>query len=366
MNKIAIIGLGNIGKLVPYFLQKNKYHDLTVFDIDKNKIKDSLALCNSAKQIKTDLQNNYYDLVFLCLNPSQTVEFIKNNHRYLFNLEKIFISITRIDYSNIDKYNEFDKYLKIHNIKLIVGCGLEPGLTEVLSQYLVNNNKDCDTLKIYCGGLPLKSKAPFYYSLLFGDKLPFVKRKAFYKENNQLIETKRFESLEKVFIDNFGQVEAFYDGMLPFFNIDNIKNIYQKTIRWSGYARAIKILDECGLFSDKKLEKYDISPNEFTHQTLLENNILNKAKDMVLLNIILYKNNEPIENFKLKIKSENNISAMAIATIIPAVFTLNEILTGLNVKDGVNWMFEIYNNLSTNRLLNKLEENNFKLEYLDV
>ena len=134
---------------------------------------------------------------------------------------------------------------------------------------MVEKYKDVSNLEIYCGGVPLNAIPPFYYNIVFGNKLPIDLKKAFLKAQNNILETVRFEGLSNIFIKNIGLLESYHDGLIPFFAQHlNVPNISQKTLRWKGFTKSVQILRECGMLSDEKLSGYNVLPNEFLHTVL--------------------------------------------------------------------------------------------------
>jgi saccharopine dehydrogenase-like NADP-dependent oxidoreductase len=53
---------------------------------------------------------------------------------------------------------------------VILGCGLEPGLTEIMARYLAEKLDRVDELHIKCGGIPEKPAPPLGYKIVFGGR----------------------------------------------------------------------------------------------------------------------------------------------------------------------------------------------------
>jgi len=66
----------------------------------------------------------------------------------------------------------------------ILGCGLEPGLTEIVARYLAEQLDQVDELHIKCGGIPEKPDPPLGYKIVFGGRqLPLSESDARLVEN---------------------------------------------------------------------------------------------------------------------------------------------------------------------------------------
>lgn len=359
---IAVIGLGKVGGLIPYYLEQLGFTQLTLFDSNVNRINESISLLSNNCIVETKFRDGRYDLIILSIPYFAMKDFIQKYHGLLFKDKKIIITVTRVDYNNFEDYNKFNDFLISNKITLIAGCGLEPGLTEIVSNHLLHKYRDCNELRIYCGGIPIYAKPPFYYALSFGDKLPVQKRKAYYKVDGNIVSSQRFEQLEDIFIDNIGCLEAFNDGMLPFYARGNVvRNFTQKTIRWPGFVNAISVLEQCGMFSTEPLDPYGVTPHDFIHRLMGEGNLINDSRDIVILHILLLDaQNKTLDKCFIlsKFDEENNITAMAKTTAFPAAFAAKlyfEKAEESYIKFGVTWAFEYFNINDTDLLLNSMQ-----------
>ena len=53
---------------------------------------------------------------------------------------------------------------------VILGCGVEPGLTEIMARYLAEKLDRVDELHIMCGGIPDRPEPPLGYRIVFGGR----------------------------------------------------------------------------------------------------------------------------------------------------------------------------------------------------
>ena len=53
---------------------------------------------------------------------------------------------------------------------VILGCGVEPGLTEIMARYLADKLDQVDELHIKCGGIPGHPTPPLGYKIVFGGR----------------------------------------------------------------------------------------------------------------------------------------------------------------------------------------------------
>lgn len=137
---------------------------------------------------------------------------------------------------------------------VILGCGLEPGLTEIMARYLSEKLDRVDELHIKCGGIPEKPTPPLGYKIVFGGRqLPLSESDAFVVENGQLKPVPRYSGVEPVVFPSVGRCEAWHEGFMPWLlELPLLKGLRvgtQKTVRWPGYAAKVTVLKEMGLLS---------------------------------------------------------------------------------------------------------------------
>jgi len=137
---------------------------------------------------------------------------------------------------------------------VVLGCGLEPGLTEIMSRYLAEKLDRVDELHIKCGGIPEKPAPPLGYKIVFGGRqLPLHESDAFVVQDGQLQPVPRYSGVEPVFFDGVGECEAWHEGFMPWLlelpALRGLRLGTQKTVRWPGYAAKVTVLKEMGLLS---------------------------------------------------------------------------------------------------------------------
>jgi len=142
---------------------------------------------------------------------------------------------------------------------VILGCGVEPGLTEILARHLAEKLDQVDELHIKCGGIPEKPTPPLGYKIVFGGrKLPLREEDAHIVENGKLKLLPRYSGVESVSFSGVGDCEAWHEGFMPWLmDLEVLKGLKlgtQKTVRWPGYAAKVTVLKELGLLSEGPVE----------------------------------------------------------------------------------------------------------------
>ncbi len=146
------------------------------------------------------------------------------------------------------------KAAKENGVLVIPGCGVEPGLTEIMARYLAEKLDTVDELHIKCGGIPVVPDGPLNYRIVFGGThLPLRAYEARIAEAGALRAVPRYSGVEMFTVDGLGEVEAWHEGFMPWLlELDALKHLKlgtQKTVRWPGYAAKATTLRELGLLS---------------------------------------------------------------------------------------------------------------------
>jgi len=142
---------------------------------------------------------------------------------------------------------------------VVLGCGVEPGLTEILARYLVEKLDEVDELHIKCGGIPENPTPPLGYKIVFGGRrLPLREADAHIVEDGKLKLVPRYSGVETVSFPGVGECEAWHEGFMPWLmDLEALKGLKlgtQKTCRWPGYAAKVTVLKEMGLLSEEPVE----------------------------------------------------------------------------------------------------------------
>ena len=142
-----------------------------------------------------------------------------------------------------------------HPTFVIRGCGLEPGLTEILACRLAEGLDRVDELHILCGGVPERPAPPLGYKIVFGGReLPLREAPALAVEAGRVVTEPRYSGVEPVTFAGVGELEAWHEGfavsLLDVPALQGLRVGTQKTIRWPGYAAKVTLLRELGLLGE--------------------------------------------------------------------------------------------------------------------
>jgi len=180
---------------------------------------------------------------------------------------------------------------------VVPGAGSAPGLTNMLIGYAANHLDRVERVHIYVGGLPQRPVPPLEYRVLFNLEGVWYEytQKARIVVNGKVEEVDALSGLELIEFPGVGKFEAFYtDGLASLLytfkeneKLANVKEMFEKTLRYPGHARKIKTLIECGLLDTEPLQfkGVKIAPREFLTTLLTPKLELRDEKDMMVMRV---------------------------------------------------------------------------------
>ncbi len=182
-------------------------------------------------------------------------------------------------------------------ITVVPGCGVAPGLSNMLVGYAANHLDRVEKVHIFVGGLPQRPVPPLEYRVLFNLEGLWLEYtcKARIVVNGKVEKVDALSGLELIEFPGVGKLEAFYtDGLASLIHtfkenekMANVKEMFEKTLRYPGHANKIKTLIECGLLDIEPLEfeGVKIAPRKFL-TTLLDPKLkLKDEKDMTVMRV---------------------------------------------------------------------------------
>jgi lysine 6-dehydrogenase len=137
---------------------------------------------------------------------------------------------------------------------VILGAGLEPGLTEIWARHLAIGLDEVGELHIKVGGVPEAPSGPLGYRIVFGGReMPLREADALVVHECRPHLAARYSEAEPVDFPGIGRLEAWHEGVLPWIldlpEFTALHAASQKTIRWPGYAERVTMLKEMGMLS---------------------------------------------------------------------------------------------------------------------
>lgn len=252
MKKIVVLGAGLVGKAIAIDLAKS--FDVTSVDIYTSNL-EKLQKYKHIKTLVADLSEKEElldaikdcDLVIGALPGFMGYEAVKNT---------IMAGKNIVDISSFreDPF-ELDSLAKENNVTAVVDAGAAPGMGNIILGYH-NEKMQVNSYKCYGGGLPYKREWPFEYKAVFSpiDVLEEYIRPARYVLNGDLVVREALSEAEIEHFEPIGSLEAWNtDGLKTLLKTMKIPNMIEKTLRYPGTVKYIKVLREMGLFSKDQI-----------------------------------------------------------------------------------------------------------------
>jgi lysine 6-dehydrogenase len=145
-------------------------------------------------------------------------------------------------------------------VAIIPGCGVEPGLTDVLAADGMDMLDRVEAVDIWCGGIPEEPKPPLDYKIVFGGPyLPLWPGKVKVIADGEVRYVDRYTLGDPVSFEGIDRpLECFYDGFPETLHLvekfDGVKRCTEVTVRYEGYCEKVNFLDGCGLLSHEPVE----------------------------------------------------------------------------------------------------------------
>jgi len=342
--KVLVLGAGLVGKPIALDLVSDTNFEVSLADISEKRLN---ALDQTGiKTIKADLSSETKLLEIL-----QGFDFAVNATPGFMGYKTLETCIKAgIDTIDIAFYAEnpegLDKLAKQNNVRVICDIGVAPGMSNLLTGYAAAQLDTVESVKIFVGGLPKKRTLPWEYKAVFSptDVIEEYTRPARVIENGKIVTKDPLTEIEHLEFENTGTLEAFNsDGLRSLLWTIKAENMYEKTLRYPGYASKIKFLSDNGLLSKEKqpVGKQYVSPLELTSSLLFKQWKLEENEvDLTVMRIIVEgKTSEKKLRYSYELYDEldptSGIHSMARTTGYTASVALRMMNEGLFTDSGI-------------------------------
>ena len=342
MKKIVVLGAGLVGKAIAIDLAKS--FDVTSVDINPTNL-ERLSKDFKIKTILTDLSEQGeiqkivkdFDLVIGSLPGYMGHETVKQ--AILAGKDIVDISFFREDPF------ELDELAKQNNVTAMIDAGVAPGMGNIILGYH-NAQMEVSSYKCYGGGLPFKREWPFEYKAVFSpmDVLEEYIRPARYVLNGELVVREALSEAEINHFEPIGSLEAWNtDGLRTLIKTMNIPNMIEKTLRYPGTVKYIKVLRETGFFSNDPLlvNGQQVRPIDVTSKLLFPVWELKKdEEDYTIMRVIIKGKENGVEkkytyNLFDRYDKETETTSMARTTGYNCTAIANLFINGMVDHKGI-------------------------------
>ena len=254
--RVLIAGCGAIGSAVAVDLARDGTHEVTIADIDADRLQ-RVSAQTGARTVLADL------------SQSTTVSRLASDHDLVVgalpsvlgcqSLSAVIAAgrpMVDISFMAEDPL-AFDARARESGVAAVVDCGVAPGLSHMIVGFAATRMSSVERVAIYVGGLPAARGSLFDYKAPFSpfDVIEECVRPARIVEDGRVAVREALEGPELLHIDGFGEVEAFLtDGLRTLIHTIPSRFMVEKTLRYPGHRAAMAALRDAGLFSTAAVE----------------------------------------------------------------------------------------------------------------
>lgn len=229
---------------------------------------------------------------------------------------------------------------------LITGCGVAPGIVNVLAARGIELLDEAHEAIMYCGGLPKDPLPPLWYQVVFRleSVMGLYTRDAIATEHGEIVRMPPMSGLEEItFPEPAGLCEAAYSDAHSTAHTlaHKVTRLAEKTVRYKGHFEKMNVLNELGFLDldPVTIGETEVVPRDLA-MALLEPRMKGGSdKDITVVRVdatgIL--NGQPAEHTWEMVDvydDERQYTSMAKTTGFPAVIAIEWLATGKLTERG--------------------------------
>lgn len=264
-------------------------------------------------------------------------------------------------------YDEVEKA----GITAMPGCGVDPGLIDILSGQAIQMLDKANEVFFACGGLPKDPEPPLDYKIVFGGtRMPVRPGKVPMIVDGEQLEMDRYSELESIFVEGLEPMEAFVDGypssLLKLCVEEGVRNFRGKTIRYSGFVDKIMFLNDLGLISEEPVDYNGVKvvPRELFHKIVYPLVRFDTSEGDRDLTVLLVRvsgtkdDKETVISYDMVdfYEEEKQITSMAKTTGYTAALIARMLGRGAIEQKGIQWPVRVICGELCDELLGGLRE----------
>ena len=380
-HQYAVLGAGLMGRVVAKDLLQVE-PDARVTLVDR-----SPALLTDAASFIADRRLRAHQLDVTDAEPAASVlaghAAVVNAlpHRYsLAGIDAAIaaeVSIVDLVGAEPERRRALDGRAREAGILILPGCGVAPGLSNVLVARGVARLDDTDEAIIYVGGIPRTKAPPLEYQTVYSltSVLSAYVRPARIVVDGQDRSVDPLSGVEQLeFPPPLGTLEAFYTdglGSLRLTMKGRVRRLLaEKTIRYCGHAARMQLLKDCGLLdaTPVRVGNVEVVPVELLIECLTPALRLGPEGDILVMRVVVrgVKDGAPhTHTFDLVdyFDPETGYTAMARTTGLPAAHAARKIADGTIQDIGVHFPEQVFVGALGDELLAALEACGMSMRY---
>jgi lysine 6-dehydrogenase len=277
--KVLVLGMGLMGPTIAKdCAEAPDVSKVTGCDVDAEKLRDAFTYVGNTKFDTAELSVTDHQRL---VEKMKDYDVVINGTAAKFSMDVLKAAMeagtSLVDLAGGGYPHEGSIYEEVveSGITVIPGCGVDPGLIDMLSGHAFTFMDEVDEVTFACGGLPKTPEPPLDYKIVFGgSRMPIRPGKVPMIVDGKQVDLDRYTEVESIFVEGLEPMEAFVDGyyssLLKLCLERGVRNFRGKTIRYDGYVNKIMFLKDLGLLSEEPVdyEGASVVPRELFHKVI--------------------------------------------------------------------------------------------------
>lgn len=375
MSKILVLGCGLMGPTIAKDCAGNdKVSTVMGCDIDESRLIKAAKFVANPKFETAKLNITDHSAL---VEKLKDFDVVVNSSASRFSLDVLEAAMETgtdlVDLASANYPLEGDLYDRVEKagITVIPGCGVDPGLIDILSGYGMDLMDQVEEVHFACGGLPKDPEPPLDYKIVFGGRrMPIRPGKVPMILKGKQVEVDRYDDLEPVYIEDLEDMEAFYDGypssLLKLCIEKGVKTFKGKTIRYAGFVDKLMFLLDLGVIINEPVSYQggEIVPLDFFHELIYPIIRFDEAEGdrditVLLVRVIGMKGDSELcvtYDMVDYYDEEKGITSMAKTTGYTAALITQMLARGDIKGKGIQWPVRIIRGKLFKELMSSLRE----------
>lgn len=356
MSKIMVIGSGLMGPTVARdCTESDDVSSVLLCDIDGAKLEKAKALIGNEKLDTAIVSITDHEALVETMKGFDVAVNATASKFSLTVLEAaIEAGVNVVDLAGGGYPHEGEIYARVEasGITAIPGCGVDPGLIDIVSGHGMELMDEVEGVYFACGGLPRDPEPPLDYKIVFGGtRMPIRPGKVPAIIDGERTLVDRYEDVEPVYIEGLKDMEAFNDGfpssLLKLCEEKGVKTFKGKTVRYDGYVSKLMFLLDLGVIGSEPVEYggEEIVPVDFFHELIYPIIRFDEEEGDRDLTVLLVRvegkkeGSDLVTNYEMVdyYDEENRVTSMAKTTGYTAAIVARMLARGAFPEKGIRW-----------------------------
>lgn len=298
MKILLLGGAGLMGPAIAKDLVKSTDVDhVVVGDILSDKLEELKKEVDNDKLVTEIIDVQEEDAVIQYMKK-EGIDVVINSLPHEFSVPSIKTCIKAgkdvVDLAYEPPQHQLDDAAKDAGVTVIPACGMDPGITNVLTGYGVNTLDRADEVHIIAGGIPESPYPPLQHRILFRLESLWMEylEPSLAIRNGKKVKLETLSEIETVDFPDVGTLECAITPTLASMphTIQGVKEMDCKCPRWPGHYEKMKTFIQCKLLSPDpvKMNNTEVIPQKFLSALLSPVMMLKEdEKDVTVIRVMV-------------------------------------------------------------------------------